>query len=324
MEVPVETCAVDRTAELRFDYSVDDLAEDIRLHGQLQPVLAYMKDGTYYVFAGVRRCLAVKKLYQTYGEPGTVRAMVFENEPSEREKIEIALSENSKRNDLNIYEKIALALSHPDEVERVVSKHFVRDIKLLMPNVTVVQLRRWFEIEKALGGVKLRIPHLQAIAQLEREEQDFAVFFFHVFNMPEDVSRFNLKRLFANTPLSSDYRRKLEELNIKPPGMISEGAQQEIRQTAPGEKEGEEAKSFETVSEQFEQEEMQDSEATGSETLEEEPDVLLMSEKVHSIVVSGRVYVLYLETQPEIEMIKVQDGQEIELEGKRYRIRLVL
>lgn len=317
LDLPVESCELDRSVELRFDYSVEDLAEDIRQRGQLQPVLAYQKAGRYWIFVGMRRYMAIKKLHEAYGKPEAIKALVLEREPSEEEKLEMALSENLKRNELNIYEKIAIALSHPGEAERMISKHFAREVKLLMPNVTVLQLRRWFEIEKALGGVRLKLPHLEAVSQLKREEQDFAVFFFHVFNIPEDVSRFNLRKLFSNTPLGPEERRMLEKLGIRPPGELLHGAQEEIHEK----KEGHEGavQPFEAKHGSYEERE-----EAPPDINYEEPDVLLMSEKVQALVLSGRVYVLYLESQPEVFTEKVQDGQEIEIEGSRYRVRVLL
>ncbi len=95
-------------------------------------MLAYIKNGKCFIFAGMRRYHAIKKLYEAHGEPGTVRALVFSEEPSEKEKLEMALSENIKRNDLNIYEKIAFVLQHVRESESfsaLISKRFVREVK---------------------------------------------------------------------------------------------------------------------------------------------------------------------------------------------------
>ncbi len=334
-EIPVENCLIDKSLELRFEYIVDELADDIKAHGQLQPVLSYMKNSSCYIFAGVRRYYAIKKLYENYGEPKTIKTLIFEREPSEREKLEIALSENLRRDDFNIYEKIAFVLLHmqeADDLSGIISKHFVREVKTVMSGITVGQLKRWYSIEKVLGGVRLKMNHLKVIAQLDQDEQDYAVFFFHVYSLPEDLSRFDLRKLFMNTALTSEQKRKLSELGIKNP------FEREVPDTEAWKKKdlAEEKDSSEKTEEENEKAENythsfgesishneSNEDKTQENTEEETNRTIIMTEKIHALVSSGRVYVLYTEAPPEVEMKKVEDGQVISIDDLRYRVRIL-
>lgn len=356
-ELPINEVLLDQSVELRFDYDVKDLAEDIRMRGQLQPVLAYRKDGKYYIFVGMRRYYAIKYLYETYGEPKTIKALVYPTEPSLEEKLEMALSENEKRNELNIYEKIAVVITHKDQAEKVMSKNFVRSVKLLLTDITVEKLKRWYEIEKKLGGVKLKFAHLNRIAQLPPDVQDFAVFFFHEFNIAEYADVSDFKRLVLNTPLTTEQKQKLEMLNLKNPFEGERAYYIPSAPSAPAEEEsafegwymgGEELEKKEEEAEELkpsieekppeiirirEPEEIEkprtqalELEERRAEHAEEERErTLLMSESVQTMVVNGKVYVFYAgDKEPEVKLVRVEDGQEVEIEGVKHKVRLLL
>jgi ParB family transcriptional regulator, chromosome partitioning protein len=79
----------------RFDQqSLDELAESIRQHGLLQPLLVSQQEDGYALIAGERRWRAA----QAAGL-ATVPALVREVTP--REQLELALVENLQRQDLN-------------------------------------------------------------------------------------------------------------------------------------------------------------------------------------------------------------------------------
>ena len=81
------------------EQELDELAESIRAHGVLQPVLvSQQRDGTFQLITGERRWRAV----QLAGMP-TVPAMVKEATP--QASLEMALVENIQRRDLNPLEE---------------------------------------------------------------------------------------------------------------------------------------------------------------------------------------------------------------------------
>ena len=77
------------------EQELEDLADSIRAHGVLQPVLvSQQRDGTFQLITGERRWRAV----QLAGMP-TVPAVVKEATP--QASLEMALVENIQRRDLN-------------------------------------------------------------------------------------------------------------------------------------------------------------------------------------------------------------------------------
>lgn len=89
-----------REAELP---NVDDLATNIAKHGQTTPAFVVpAKDGRFALVSGYRRRAAVVSLGRT-----TILARVFSG-LSETEALELAVSENAQRDDLNDWEKASV------------------------------------------------------------------------------------------------------------------------------------------------------------------------------------------------------------------------
>lgn len=87
---------------IHFDEEkLDELAESIKTHGVLQPLVAINKGDYYELIAGERRLRASKK-----AGLATVPVVVKKDEDlSEQEKLELALIENIQRHDLNLIEE---------------------------------------------------------------------------------------------------------------------------------------------------------------------------------------------------------------------------
>lgn len=78
---------------------LDELAESIKKHGVLQPlILAEKPDGTYEIIAGERRWRASKIA-------GLITVPAIVKKYQEQEKVEVALIENIQRQDLNSLEE---------------------------------------------------------------------------------------------------------------------------------------------------------------------------------------------------------------------------
>ena len=81
------------------DAALDELAESIRIHGVIQPILAEdAGDGSYYIIAGERRTRAAQKA-------GLTQVPVVFNTFSDEKKLEVALIENIQRENLNPIEE---------------------------------------------------------------------------------------------------------------------------------------------------------------------------------------------------------------------------
>ncbi|MBO7136306.1 MAG: ParB/RepB/Spo0J family partition protein [Spirochaetaceae bacterium] len=81
------------------DEALEELAESIKLHGVIQPILVEdAGDGTYYIIAGERRTRAAKKA-------GLEQIPVVFQTFSDEKKLEVALIENIQRENLNPIEE---------------------------------------------------------------------------------------------------------------------------------------------------------------------------------------------------------------------------
>ena len=87
------------------DEALQELADSIRLHGIIQPVVAEdCGDGTYFIIAGERRTRAAKLA-------GLKTVPVILRKFSDEHKLEVALIENIQRENLNPVEE-ARAYQH--------------------------------------------------------------------------------------------------------------------------------------------------------------------------------------------------------------------
>jgi ParB family chromosome partitioning protein len=110
-DVPVDAIRPNpRQPRTHFDEAdLDDLAQSVREHGVLQPVLVSQQtDGTFQLITGERRWRAVKR-----AGLATVPAMVKEVTP--QASLELALVENIQRRDLNPLEEAAAFRALLDE-----------------------------------------------------------------------------------------------------------------------------------------------------------------------------------------------------------------
>ncbi len=92
-----------------FDESaLEEMAESIREHGVIQPIVVIPKDGSYEIVAGERRFRSAKKAgLQTI--PALVRSL------DDQHKLEVSLIENLQRRDLNVLETATAYLKLRDQ-----------------------------------------------------------------------------------------------------------------------------------------------------------------------------------------------------------------
>ena len=77
---------------------IEALAESIKEHGIIQPLIVTKENDLYYIIAGERRCRAARVA-------GIKKVPVIEREASTKEVVELALIENIQREDLNPVEE---------------------------------------------------------------------------------------------------------------------------------------------------------------------------------------------------------------------------
>lgn len=146
--------------------SLEGLAESIREHGVIQPIIVTrIGDDAYELIAGERRLKASKMAGLT-----TIPAII--RELSDQKKMEFALIENLQREDLNPLE-IAIAyqkledefnLSHND-----LSKKVGKSVPVIVNYMRMLTLRD--EVKEAILDGKLTEGHARTLAGLPDEDQ---------------------------------------------------------------------------------------------------------------------------------------------------------
>ncbi len=148
--------------------ALQELADSIKLHGVIQPLILQKKDGYYSIIAGERRWRAAKLA-------GLKEVPAIIKDYTEREVMEIALIENIQREDLNPIEEAfaykRLIKEHnlkQDEVAERVSKSRVaisNSMRLLKLSEVVQQM---------VIDEKLSSGHARALVAIEDEQLQIA------------------------------------------------------------------------------------------------------------------------------------------------------
>jgi ParB family chromosome partitioning protein len=147
------------------DEELEELAQSIREHGVLQPVLvSQLTDGTYQLITGERRWRAVKKAGMA-----TVPAMVKEATP--QASLELALVENIQRRDLNPLEEAHAFRALLDEhglTQEQLGQRIGKSRVSITNTLRLLQLPE--QVSEALGGGVITEGHARAILMAEGED----------------------------------------------------------------------------------------------------------------------------------------------------------
>jgi ParB family chromosome partitioning protein len=147
------------------DEELEELAQSIREHGVLQPVLvSQLTDGTYQLITGERRWRAVKKAGMA-----TVPAMVKEATP--QASLELALVENIQRRDLNLLEEAHAFRALLDEhglTQEQLGQRIGKSRVSITNTLRLLQLPE--QVSEALGSGVITEGHARAILMAEGED----------------------------------------------------------------------------------------------------------------------------------------------------------
>ena len=169
---------------LHFDpVKLEELAESIKEHGILQPLIVSRSGGAstvlgeanrteqkYELIAGERRLQAAKKL-------GLETVPVVIRDVSEQQKLELAIIENIQRHNLNPIEEAKAYLQLIDEFgmqQESVAKKMGRSRSAVANTMRLLQLP--IEIQRAVAEGKLSEGHAKALLSIENPEKQRAVF----------------------------------------------------------------------------------------------------------------------------------------------------
>jgi ParB family chromosome partitioning protein len=147
------------------DESLADLANSIKEHGIIQPLIVVKVDNGYELIAGERRLRAAKVV-------GLDEVPVIIRDAKELKKLELALVENVQRDNLNVieealaYQKLMqdFSLSQEDVAKRVGKSRSVVANKVRLLGLPV-------EIKRAINSGQISEGHGRALLGLENPEQ---------------------------------------------------------------------------------------------------------------------------------------------------------
>lgn len=143
---------------------IEELAQSIKRHGVLQPIVVRKSGARYELIVGERRWRATQ-----VAELKTVPAVIADIEPQDR--LEIAIIENVQRQDLNpielayAYRALADTGATQDEVGKKVSK----DRSSIANHLRLLDLSR--EIQEDIEQGRLSMGHAKALLQVSNPER---------------------------------------------------------------------------------------------------------------------------------------------------------
>lgn len=156
---------------LHFDEAkLDELAESIREHGILQPLIVTKVGDGYELIAGERRLQAGKRA-------GLTTVPVVVREADNQEKLELAIIENIQRHDLNPIEEAKAYLRLADEFglhQDAVAKKMGKSRSTVANTIRLLTLP--VEIQRAVIEGKLSEGHAKALLSIDNPEKQRALF----------------------------------------------------------------------------------------------------------------------------------------------------
>lgn len=172
MEIPIEKIVPNpQQPRLHFDeIKLTELAESIKEHGILQPLVVTMEGDHYEIIAGERRFQAAKRI-------GLHTVPVIVRKANEQEKLELAIIENIQRHDLNPIEEAKAYLRLQDEFglqQEAVAKKMGKSRSAVTNTLRLLHLP--VEIQRAVALGTISEGHAKALLAIENPEKQRAVF----------------------------------------------------------------------------------------------------------------------------------------------------
>lgn len=156
---------------LHFDESkLTELAESIKVHGILQPLLVTKRGEGYELIAGERRLQAAKRA-------GLSKVPVVVREAGDQEKLELAIIENIQRHDLNPIEEAKAYLRLAEEFglhQDAVAEKMGKSRSTIANTLRLLTLP--VEIQRAVMEGRLSEGHAKALLSIENPEKQRALF----------------------------------------------------------------------------------------------------------------------------------------------------
>lgn len=183
---------------------IAELAESIKNHGIIQPLILKENDGGYIIVAGERRWRAAKMV-------GLKEVPAIVMDLTEKQVLEISLIENIQRQDLNPIEE-ALAykklLSDFDLTQEELSKRIGKSRTAITNTIRLINLDSRVQ-QYVIDGI-ISEGHGRALLSLEDGDLQYI---YSQKIIDEKLSVRELEKLIRNISLKSERSEKKEELN---------------------------------------------------------------------------------------------------------------
>lgn len=217
MNIPVESI-VPNPHQPRLHFSEDklkELADSIKEHGVLQPLIVTKSEGGYQLIAGERRFQA-SKLAGLKTVPAVVR------DAEEQQKFELAIIENIHRHDLNPIEEARAYRRLSSEFglsQEEVARKMGKSRSVIANSTRLLQLP--VEIQRAVASGSISEGHAKALLSLDNPEKQRALFEMilkdgltvrEVENKAREVSVRPHKRSVATDPSIVEKESRLTEI----------------------------------------------------------------------------------------------------------------
>ncbi|MFZ3031616.1 MAG: ParB/RepB/Spo0J family partition protein [Candidatus Moraniibacteriota bacterium] len=172
MEIPIQKIVPNpHQPRLHFDEAkLQELADSIKEHGILQPLVVTKNGETYEIIAGERRFQAAKRA-------GLETVPVMVRDVTEQQKLELAIIENIQRHDLNPIEEAKAYLRLVDEFslpQEQVAQKMGKSRSAVANTLRLLHLP--IEIQRAVASGKITEGHAKALLAIENPEKQRAVF----------------------------------------------------------------------------------------------------------------------------------------------------
>ncbi len=152
------------------DEKLENLAQSIKVHGIIQPLIVTRKGSLYELIAGERRFQASKLI-------GLKKIPVIIREASELQKLELAIIENIQRHDLNAIEEGKAYQKLVDEFQfsqEEIALKMGKSRSLVANKMRLLNLP--IEVQKGLIEGKISEGHAKAILSLDNPEKQRALY----------------------------------------------------------------------------------------------------------------------------------------------------
>ncbi len=191
------------------DDKIDDLAESIKVHGVLQPIIVTKKGDYYQIIAGERRWRASKKAGLK-----TIPAIVRDYD--ERKIREVALIENLQRQDLNALETAKAIKELMEEhslTQEEIAKTLGKSRSAIANTLRILNLDE--RVQELVADGKISEGHARTLASIESPQKQYKLAMDIInldLNVREAEERTRMEK--AETAKKSGKKQEVSKLEI--------------------------------------------------------------------------------------------------------------